>query len=66
VLAHAQALQAQGKAREALVELNRIPRTDPARAEADRLLAVVQRELLATVTIDSGPGAAGAQKGTSR
>jgi tetratricopeptide (TPR) repeat protein len=56
LLARAQALYAQGHARDALVLLDRIPRTDPARADADRLLADVQRELLAAVTIDGAKG----------
>jgi hypothetical protein len=59
LLARARALYAQGKVRETLPLLDRIPRTDPARADADRLLAQVQREVLATV-------ATAARKGTGR
>lgn len=52
LLARAQALYAQGKPKDALRLLERIERTDPLRADADRLLASVQRDVLAGVVVD--------------
>jgi tetratricopeptide (TPR) repeat protein len=70
LLSRAQALHAQGKPKDALAELDRIPRTDPARPEADRLLATVQRELLAPIvdgaTVEQAPTTSAAQKGAGR
>jgi hypothetical protein len=48
-VARARQLSASGHPREALRTLDRLDLADPARAEADRLRAVLQRELLATV-----------------
>jgi tetratricopeptide (TPR) repeat protein len=48
-VARARQLSASGHPREALRALDRLDLADPARAEADRLRAALQRELLATI-----------------
>jgi hypothetical protein len=57
-IVRARSLQGQGRLREALGALDRVQRGDPLRAEADRMRADIQRELLAAaaarVTIDTG------------
>jgi hypothetical protein len=41
-----------GRLRDAMIELERVPAGDPLRAEADRLRASIQRELLALALAD--------------
>jgi hypothetical protein len=54
-LADAQALFAGGKLRDAMHALDRIPVGDALRANADRLRGDIQRELLASLAVDSPP-----------
>ena len=54
-LADARALFTGGKLRDALRALDRIPVGDALRADADRLRGDIQRELLASLAIDSPP-----------
>ena len=54
-LADARALFAGGKLRDAQQALDRIPVGDALRADADRLRGDIQRELLASLAIDSPP-----------
>jgi tetratricopeptide (TPR) repeat protein len=60
LVARARALHAAGNMRDALALLDRISLSDPARPEADRLRAVVQRDLLAAagLALDESRGAA--------
>jgi len=51
LLARAQALRDGGKLRDALVMLDRISRSDPLRPDADRLKAIVQRDVLAAARV---------------
>lgn len=60
-LARAQALYESGKPKDALAMLERIPRTDPLRPEADRLRAIAQRDVLAAAGLEFDP-----EKGTAR
>lgn len=61
-LDRARALYANGRLTDALHALDRIGLADPLRAEADRLRADVQRELLAAAAAEtSSPGQAGSQ-----
>jgi len=57
-LSRARALHAAGQSREAAALLGRIDAADPLRPDADALLALVQRAILATVpgTADAGGG----------
>jgi len=59
-LARAQALYESGKPKDALLMLDRIARTDPLRPEAERLRAIVQRDVLAAagVPLDQEKGTA--------
>jgi tetratricopeptide (TPR) repeat protein len=54
-LADARALYAGGRLRDALRALDRVPFGDAERAEADRLRGEIQRELLASLAVDSPP-----------
>jgi tetratricopeptide (TPR) repeat protein len=54
-LARARALYADGRLRDALRLLDEIGIADPLRADADRLTADVQRDLLSTVTTEEPP-----------
>jgi len=54
-LTRARARFATGRLRDALRELDRIPVGDPLRADADRLRADVQRELLAVAAAEQPP-----------
>ena len=54
-MSRSEALFRSGRLRDALRELDRVPIGDPARTEADRLRADIQRELLATAAADARP-----------
>lgn len=58
-LALAKARYATGRLRDALNELDRIPVGDPLRADADRLRADVQRQLLAVAAAEQPPPSGG-------
>ena len=60
-LARAQALYESGKPKDALLMLDRMARTDPLRPEADRLRAIVQRDVLAAAGLSLDQ-----EKGTAR
>ena len=53
-LLRARALTATGHLRDALVKLDEVRATDPEQADADRLRADIQRQLLALTTTPSG------------
>jgi tetratricopeptide (TPR) repeat protein len=55
ILAQAHALMARGHFREALTALDTLRATDPQRAEADRLRAEIQRQLIALATMPPVP-----------
>jgi hypothetical protein len=54
-LTRARAQFARGRVRDALHELDRIPVGDPLRADADRLRAEVQRQLLSVAAAEQSP-----------
>jgi tetratricopeptide (TPR) repeat protein len=54
-LSRARAFVATGRVRDALAALDRIPVGDPLRADADRLKAEVQQQLLSLVTMERPP-----------
>lgn len=59
-LAQARAMFSRGKLRDALRALDRVPVGDSLRADADRLRADIQRELLAVASAEASASAAGA------
>jgi tetratricopeptide (TPR) repeat protein len=65
-LAQARTMFAGGKLRDALRALDRVPVGDSLRADAERLRADIQRELLAVASAEASASAAGAPPGPPR
>jgi tetratricopeptide (TPR) repeat protein len=63
ILANARALMARGHFHEALTALETVRATDPQRADADRLRADIQRQLIALATLPAVPEPAAPAQG---